>query len=64
MKYYVSFNWLDLDGELKYEKKEFPNKQKAEKFYNSIRYTNKLLIKKYGVDGIYHPYFNIELEEK
>ena len=62
MKYYVKFKWIDIQGDLQTEKKEFENKNKAKKFYEHIKKTTQDLIEIYGVSSLrYNPYRNIEL---
>lgn len=64
MKYFVVYSWNDIDGKIQTERKEFTNKSKAQKFFNSIKYTTELLTKKYRFSGVYNPYINIKLLEE
>ena len=63
MKYAVFFKWRDLYEEEKNEVKIFQSKKKAEKFERKIRNETKGLINKYGLNGLYHPFYDICLVE-
>lgn len=59
MKWCVSFKWYDLFCCITTEVKKFNSEKEARTFYNKIRKETRVLLRKYGRNGIYHPYFNI-----
>ena len=63
MKYYVKFNFKDLQNKIQFEKKIFNSEKEARKFYSHIVKTTEMLKKQYGNFGICHYYFNIKMGE-
>lgn len=62
-KYYVMFKWRDFADNENFETKEFSSLHKANNFATKLKKDNRKLIKKYGIDGIYNPFYDIEIIE-
>lgn len=59
--YYVMFKWRDFYEDEHFETKEFTSLYKALKFKNKIEKETEKLIRRYGRQGIYHPFYDISI---